>query len=501
MSYLLFIPPGEFQMGKDETQPSDHSPAHTVDLDGFWIHQTEVTNRVYKMCVDLGICTPPYQETGESYRYANPAYANLPVVGVDWYQAETYCEWIGGRLPTEAQWEKAARGTQSDPYPWGNEEPACNLLNYDGDCFEPLRPVDVGSYPLGVSPFDLSDTAGNVSEWVYDWFGEDYYAVSSLQNPTGPAEGDLRVVRGSHYESEVEAIPLYLRSSLDPKKHNAQLGFRCVLTGEAVGSPPPRSCELPSYSLPEVEIEQPPEPYFPSVTALGYCIDTPEADPAGYVNLVFDQPVEASDYDLASSAGIVTVTQDSSQLDTLILSGPGIPLEQVFELTVCPVLPPSPMSEAEPICPTGYILDTNTGKCRYVELSENICAEGYAWLEGYGYVEVATDPLDQMVMVFVCALNPGYEIVELSASPLTLACLPVDGPTDCGTDQDCSTNTTCLPGTTYESVEDCCVYPPSFEPVCLAGYTYDPTLMKCIPEDPDDQCTSFFIYIPSCEVP
>jgi Sulfatase-modifying factor enzyme 1 len=348
----------------------------------------------------------------------------------------------------------------------------------------------------------LADTAGNASEWVYDWFDVEYYVGSPRENPTGPVEGDLRVVRGSHYESELEAIPLYLRSALDPVEHNAHLGFRCVLTGEAVGSPPPRACGLPPYSLPDMDVEQLPEPDILSVSALGYCIDTEEVGPLGYVNLVFDQPVQAGDYNIASGAGSVTVTQDSSQLDTLVLSGPGIPLGQVFELTVCTVLPPSPMSEAEPICPTGYVLDTITGKCRYVELSsENICAEGFAWLEGYGYVEVETDPFQQFLLELVCDLLPGYEIVELSDSPLTLACLPVDGPADCGSDQDCSTNTTCLPGTTYESIQDCCVYPPAFEPYCLAGYTYDPMSMMCIPDNPEEQCISTFLYIPSCKPP
>jgi formylglycine-generating enzyme required for sulfatase activity len=250
MSYVVYVPPGDFIMGQDETEPSDHSPAHTVDLDGFWIHQTEVTNRMYAQCVALGICTTPYHEPGKPFWYANPAFADSPVVGVSWVQAETYCEWIDGRLPTEAEWEKAARGTEGDPYPWGSEEPACNLLNYDGDCFLPAQPVDVRSYYAGASPFELADTAGNVSEWVYDWYDEAYYSASPSSNPTGPSQGDLRVVRGSNYGSPAEDVPIYLRSAIDPAEQHSEMGFRCVLSGETVANPPPPACELPIFAIP-----------------------------------------------------------------------------------------------------------------------------------------------------------------------------------------------------------------------------------------------------------
>jgi sulfatase modifying factor 1 len=494
MSSFVYIPSGGFQMGQDETQPSDHSPAHSVDLDGFWIQQREVTNAMYAACVELGICTPPFPETGKPYWYAIPAHAEAPVVGVDWYQAATYCEWIGGRLPSEAEWEEAARGTQGDPYPWGDEQPTCDLLNFD-DCLEPVNPmpINVGSFLLGASLFRLDDTAGNASEWVFDWYAEDYYAVSSSENPTGPAEGELRVVRGSDYASDAEAVPLYLRSAVDPQEHPIEVGFRCALDGDAAGNPPPPACELPAYSLPVADALPPSGPDILAVTALGYCIPGQDNQSHGYVNLVFDEPVESDTYVITSSANISGITQDINQPETLVLVG--MPLDQVFELTVCPQPAPQPMSPAEPVCADSYFLDPNTGKCRYQTLSlDQTCHEGQAWVEGYGYVDAATDPLMQMLLQFVCMLHPGYTMVELSDSPLTLACLPVDGTAE-------STTTECLPGLTYESDESCCVQPETLEPACLTGYVYDPTQMLCIPQDPTDQCTSFYIYVPSCEAP
>lgn len=494
MSIFVYIPPGGFQMGQDETGPSDHSPAHRVDLDGFWIQQREVTNRMYAMCVELGICSEPLPETGKPYWYAIPAHAEAPVVGVDWYQAETYCEWIGGRLPSEAEWEKAARGTEGDPYPWGVEQPTCDLLNFD-DCLEPVNPmpINVGGYLLGASPFELDDTAGNASEWVFDWYGDDYYAVSPSENPDGPTEGELRVMRGSSYASEAEAVPLYLRSAIDPQEHPSAVGFRCALNGDAVSNPPPPACELPAYSLPAAHTDQPFGPDIPAVTALGYCIPGQDNQSHGYVNLVFDEPVEPDTYAITSSASISEITQDNNHPDTLILVG--LPVDQVFELTVCPPPAPQPMSPAEPVCPDGYLLDPNTGKCHYLVLSpDDTCHEGQAWVEGYGYVEAVTDPFAQLLLQFACMFHSGYAIIELSDSPLTLACLPVDGAAE-------STSTECLPGLTYEADESCCVRPATLEPACLTGYVYDPTQMLCIPEDPGNQCTSFYIYIPSCEAP
>jgi formylglycine-generating enzyme required for sulfatase activity len=239
-STVVYVPGGSPVMGQDETEPSDHSPAHTVTLSPFWIYQAEVTNRMYRTCVELGVCSEPTQ----SLWYGDPEYENAPVSGVDWNQAKAYCEWMNGRLPTEAEWELAARGTEGDPYPWGKDEPTCDLGNFL-DCLVPSVPDAVRSYPLGASPYKVADMAGNVSEWVADWHGEDYYATSPASNPTGPAEGKNRVVRGSSYLTPVEDTAIYLRSSQNPLQSQPNIGFRCVVNTDAPATAP--MCSLLSF--------------------------------------------------------------------------------------------------------------------------------------------------------------------------------------------------------------------------------------------------------------
>ncbi len=177
-STLVYVPSAEFIMGNGES----NAPVHNVTLDGFWIYQTKVTNRMFEQCVAVGACSSPTEEIGGSV-YSNPEYANFPVIGVTWDQSQAYCAWSQGQLPTEAQWEKAARGLNGDAYPWGNAEPACDLLNF-GYCSG--RTSEVDAFPDGVSPYSLYDMAGNVFEWVSDWYSETYYADAPTANPDWP---------------------------------------------------------------------------------------------------------------------------------------------------------------------------------------------------------------------------------------------------------------------------------------------------------------------------
>ena len=163
------------------------APERTVSLDDYWIYQTEVTNSMYAFCVSVGACAPPAQELGTPV-YDNPIYANYPIVGVSWDMAANYCAWVGGSLPTEAQWEKAARGTAGAPYPWGSEEANCDLGNFTG-CVGAL--TDVTKYAEGASPYGVLDMAGNVLEWVSDFYGENYYNSAPAENPTGPESGEF----------------------------------------------------------------------------------------------------------------------------------------------------------------------------------------------------------------------------------------------------------------------------------------------------------------------
>ena len=159
-SNLIYIPPGEFVMGNGGFD----APVRNVTLDGFWIYQTKVTNRMFAQCVAVGSCTAPTEELGGPV-FSNPEYANHPVVGVTWDQAQAYCGWANGQLPTEAQWEKAARGLSGNLYPWGNDEPACDFLNF-GYCLG--RTTEVDAFAESGSPFGLYDMAGNLFEWVND---------------------------------------------------------------------------------------------------------------------------------------------------------------------------------------------------------------------------------------------------------------------------------------------------------------------------------------------
>ena len=196
---LVYVPEGDFLMGSDEIRtplngeqsPSyyDNHPQHSVFLDAFWIDKFEVTNGQYGMCVSAGNCPLPtnLESVTRSRYYGEAEYDHYPVVYGEWFMAKAYCEWAGRRLPTEAEWEKAARGEDGNMYPWGNETPNDSFLNYNS----PSRDTsEVGMYPNGASPYGAMDMAGNVWEWVNDWYHSSYYQFMPDENPLGPAASD-----------------------------------------------------------------------------------------------------------------------------------------------------------------------------------------------------------------------------------------------------------------------------------------------------------------------
>jgi eukaryotic-like serine/threonine-protein kinase len=236
---MLYVPAGEFQMGYADGK-ADEQPVHTVYLDGFWIDQTEITNREYLLCVEAGVCNQPVQgahtalrvdsSTREVY-YGNPEFNDYPVLYVNHIQADEYCHWAGRRLPTEAEWEKAARGTDGRLYPWGNEPPNETLLNYNGNIGDTTK---VGSYPAGASPYGALDMAGNVWEWTADFYSPDYYSLSPKDNPQGPETGAVFVERGGSWKfSERPVRSTYRHHYIPPilgsfvNSHNYD-GFRCA---------------------------------------------------------------------------------------------------------------------------------------------------------------------------------------------------------------------------------------------------------------------------------
>jgi serine/threonine-protein kinase len=164
----------------------DERAVHEVRLDAFWIDRTLVTNSQYIDCVVAGGCTSPLEDV--PHHFGRPGYSDYPVVNVSWDQAQAYCAWAGRRLPTEAEWERAARGDDGRLYPWGNESPTCKHGNFK-ECDNGLMPV--GSFELGASPYGALDMAGNVWEWVGDWYSPSYYSISPLDNPTGAVNGSI----------------------------------------------------------------------------------------------------------------------------------------------------------------------------------------------------------------------------------------------------------------------------------------------------------------------
>lgn len=232
----VFVPAGQFGMGcTPDFSPvscdTDAAPTRMIYVDAFYIDKTEVTNARYAECVAAGVCPPPLHlssSTRPDY-YTNPAYANYPVIHINWVRAYTYCAWAGKRLPTEAEWEKAARGTDMRWFAWGNDF-TCERGNFrvgDNPCVGDTTPV--GNYPAGASPYGALDMTGNVLEWTNDIYVRDYYKRSPYNNPQGggPDDGERHDTRGGSWANEMGGSTTWIRLD-DGVEQTIKIGFRCA---------------------------------------------------------------------------------------------------------------------------------------------------------------------------------------------------------------------------------------------------------------------------------
>jgi formylglycine-generating enzyme required for sulfatase activity len=244
---MVYVPAGTFDMGSSDYEIDreiqlcsldghcerssfeSEQPVHTVHLDAFWVDRNEVTNAQYQLCVAARECSAP-TETGSNTRdsyFGNEQYDDYPVIYVSWDQAANYCKWIGGRLPTEAEWEYAARGPQRVIFPWGNGRPDNTLSNYNGNVGDT---TEVGTYQAGASWCGALDMAGNVWEWVSDWFSYDYYMRSPPRNPRGSVSGEVHGLRGGAWTSNQHRVRTAQRDYYTDEWSPLHLvGFRCVV--------------------------------------------------------------------------------------------------------------------------------------------------------------------------------------------------------------------------------------------------------------------------------
>ena len=226
---MVLVPAGEFMMGSregDKIVVDNERPAHPVYLDTFFIDKYEVTTSQYAKFFKTTNRPPPAFWS----EHVLETHGRKPVVGVDWNVAMAYCAWAGKRLPTEAEWEKAARGTDQRVYPWGNGQPSHTLANSGkiGDFDDYGALTDVGSFEQGKSPYGTYDMAGNVWEWTADWYDENYYSKSSDRNPKGPSSGKLRVLRGGSWTFVPFNGRSALRLGVEPSGLDHDIGFRCA---------------------------------------------------------------------------------------------------------------------------------------------------------------------------------------------------------------------------------------------------------------------------------
>jgi formylglycine-generating enzyme required for sulfatase activity len=458
-STLIHVPGSEFTMGDGSVV----APEHNVSLDAYWIQQTKVTNRMFAQCVTVGSCTAPTQEIGGPV-YSNPEFANHPVVGVTWDQAQTYCAWAQGRLPTEAEWEKAARGVNGNIYPWGIDQPACDIANF-GFCTG--RTSEVDAFEAGASTYGLYDMAGNVFEWVGDWYSETYYGDGPTVNPAGPETGQYRSIRGSSFESDLDQVSSAIRHFGAEGYHSRDVGFRC-----AVSQPQPVApyCQLAAFIPNGVIVSNGCE--LPIAGVAGqYCSN-------GNGLATVDIP-QGAIYEVSDKLDCEEAVVDGQRVLTCV--GPRT-VETTNPITVCnPTCSSSPeVTGATPTCDPGYALDPVTGACTYAPIVGQVSVSGCP----VGYVTV--DRGGQQTCVIGKDAN-GQCPAGLYFDTLAGACVPPNGVSQApyGIDDPLAAAqyyAGCAAGYAYNDTFQCCqAVAGGTYPGCGPGSTFNTDLGACSP--------------------
>ena len=380
---IVAVPEGDFTMGHGEND----NPEHTVFVDSFWIHRTEVSNRAFALCVALGQCTTPdpvlnpYFDAKKNPQFRDPTFANDPVVGVTWDQADAYCKMIKGRLPTEAEWEKTARGPEGNIYPWGNASPSCTLANI-GRCNPTTKPVN--AFGDGMSYYDALNLSGNVFEWVADWYNPNYYSIAPKENPTGPETGTFRSVRSAGFREDSYLAESARRFRFKPAEARNDLGFRCVVTDPMAFAP---WCQMVAYvgadqgggAPGDVQVPQPACPNV-SGSSFGFCNTAGNKVPAASLNFSPDPLPDGTLFTVPGGCALDGTTADPNDY---YCTGGGSATVQ----GLCTV-PPAPVAAT---CPVGYTQNGNVCEWTGGGTDATACLPG-----------VTYDPLTQC-----CGSTPG----------------------------------------------------------------------------------------------
>ena len=225
---MILVPAGRIRIGTNTPGRPGENPEHVVELKAFYIDKHEVTNLQYKEFIEvIGHRAPPHWR---NRTFPEARLADHPVVDASWDDAAKYAAWTGKRLPTEAEWERAALGDGRDEYPWGKSSPSADYTNFDNP---DGKTTAVGKFPRGKSGFGVWDMCGNVGEWVNDWYDAQYYQESPDSDPEGPASGNQRVYRGGGYQGNRMDVRGKTRLFAMPSASNDYIGFRCAMDAES----------------------------------------------------------------------------------------------------------------------------------------------------------------------------------------------------------------------------------------------------------------------------